>query len=58
MGSLKGRVEAFEGYIERRVEEELERQVEEIFKILEARLTREEFAKVVRILAKGESEQR
>ena len=47
MGSLKGRVE-----------EELERQVEEIFKILEARLTREEFAKVVRILAKGESEQR
>jgi len=58
MGTLKGRVEAFEGYIQRRVEEELEREWEDVFRILEERLPREEFAKVVRILADAGNQQR
>jgi hypothetical protein len=57
MGALKGRVEAFEGYIERRVEEELEREVEAVLNVLEERLTREEFVKVVRIMAEAKGEE-
>jgi hypothetical protein len=58
VASLKGRVEVFEGYIERRVEEELEREWEVVLRVLEERLTREEFVKVVRILAEADSKQR
>ena len=53
MGSLKGRVEAFEAYIERRVEEEVKVEIEAVVEVLEERLTREEFLKVARVIVEA-----
>ena len=53
MRSLKGRVEAFEEYIERRVEQELKGEIEAVVEVLEERLTREEFLKVARVIVEA-----
>ncbi len=53
MRSLKGRVEAFEEYIERRVEQELKGEIEAVVEVLEKRLTREEFLKVARVIVEA-----
>jgi hypothetical protein len=55
---MKGRLEVFEGYISRRVEEEMEREWDEVLRLLEEHLPREEFANVVRILAHAGNKQR
>jgi heme oxygenase len=55
MGSIKGRVEAFEEYIERRVAEDLEQEVDAIVDVLEERLSREEFLKMARIISEAYS---
>ena len=51
MGSLDKRVGALEEYIESRVEERMRLELEAILDVLEEGLTREEFIKVVRIVA-------
>jgi hypothetical protein len=50
MGSLKGRVGALEEYIESQVQERMRLAVEALLDVLEAKLTREEFIKVARIV--------
>ena len=51
MGSLDKRAGALEEYIESRVEERMRLELEAMLDVLEEGLTREEFIKVVRIVA-------
>ena len=53
MGSLDRRVGALEEYINARVEERLEEEIEALVKVLEERLEREEFIKVARIVVEA-----
>ena len=52
MGSLDCRIGALEGYVERRVEAELEAMLE----LLEANLSAEEFRRVLEIVARADEE--
>jgi hypothetical protein len=56
MESLNKRTTALEEYIESRVQERFEAEVEAIIDVLEAKLTREESLKVARILLEAGSE--
>jgi len=51
--SLERRVGALEEYINARVEERLEEEIEALVKLLEERLEREEFIKVARIVVEA-----
>jgi hypothetical protein len=51
-GGLDRRVGALEEYIESRVEERMRLEIEAMLDVLEENLTREEFIKVARIIAK------
>jgi hypothetical protein len=50
MGSLRRRTGALEEYIESQVRERMCSEVEALLDVLEAKLTREEFLKVARIV--------
>ena len=50
MASMERRISALEEYINQRVKEQMEREVEALIDLLEERLTREEFVKVARIV--------
>ena len=50
MGSLRRRTGALEEYIESQVQERMRLEVEALLDVLEAKLTREEFLKVARIV--------
>ena len=50
MGSLRERAGALEQYIESQVEERMLLEIEAMLDVLEAKLTREEFLKVARIV--------
>jgi hypothetical protein len=50
MGSLERRTGALEEYIESQVQERMHLEIEAILDVLEAKLTREEFLKVARII--------
>ena len=59
MGSLNGRARALEEYVERQVEERLEAELTTAIGRLEQHLTREEFIRVLQILADdGQTEHR
>jgi len=53
VGGLGKRVGALEGYVNARVEERLRLEIEAMLDVLEEQLTREEFIKVVRIVAEA-----
>jgi hypothetical protein len=53
MGRLEKRVGAFEEYIESQVEERMRLEMEALLDVLEEKLTREEFLKVLRIVAEA-----
>ena len=50
MGSLEKRTGALEEYIESQVAERMRLEIEALLDVLEAKLTREEFLKVARIV--------
>jgi hypothetical protein len=50
VGSLHTRTGALEEYIESQVEERMRQEIEAMLVVLEAKLTREEFLKVARIV--------
>jgi hypothetical protein len=54
MGSLRRRTGALEEYIESQVQERMRLEVEALLDVLEAKLTREEFLKVARIVMETE----
>ena len=56
MGSLNRRAGALQEYIESQVEERMLLEVEALIDVLEAKLTREEFVKVARILLEAGGE--
>ena len=53
MGSLHKRTGALEEYIESQVQERMHLEVEAMLDVLEAKLTREEFLKVARIIVEA-----
>lgn len=56
MGGMRRRVSALEdGHVERLVEERLEQEIDYVLERLERALTEEEFARVLRIVAREES---
>ena len=56
MESLNKRATALQAYIESQVEERMLLEVEALIDVLEAKLTREEFVKVARILLEAGGE--
>jgi hypothetical protein len=54
VGSLHTRTRALEEYIESQVAERMRLEIEAMLDVLEAKLTREEFIKVARIVAESE----
>jgi hypothetical protein len=56
VGSTAKRIGALEEYIEGRVEERMREEIEALLDFLEARLAREEFIKVARIVAEAGDE--
>ena len=50
MAGIDRRISALEEYINQRVEERMEQEVEALIALLEERLSREEFIKVARIV--------